>query len=147
MKKIISGLIAAVLAAGCMNLDPCISESLKEVGKIKYAEDAEGEDYLQTTEETLALGTGDCADMILLLQDKLMKKGIKTKDVVGRLEKDSEKFHAWLEYRDEKGMVWILDPAEKVYVRKDKKKENEYSIEYGSIQSFFNWRKRDREGK
>jgi hypothetical protein len=72
--------------------------------------DIEYGDYWQSPAETLALGTGDCEDMALLLEYKLKLLNLPVTFVVGRVRADAMGNHSWCEVRDRKGKTVAMDP-------------------------------------
>ena len=69
-------------------------------GNIEYMSDEEQrgvDDYWQTSEETLSLGTGDCEDFAILLCSLLRAYGIDAEQVYVTLGVDDERYtHAFL---------------------------------------------------
>lgn len=92
-------------------------ETRRVFHEIKYVKD-EG-DVWSLPETTLRRKAGDCEDMAILLKSRLDRKGIHTRFVGGKLGPKYTSGHAWLEYTDETGEVYVLDAsAGSVYYRR-----------------------------
>lgn len=98
-----------LLLCGCKTLPKSTDKSktytMKDVIQIylsvnsSYPYIAEDGDYWQTPEETIKKKGGDCEDKAILLQSLFLKKGIKSKIIIGETTKSEklENYHAWNE--------------------------------------------------
>jgi hypothetical protein len=95
----------------------CFDESCKTEYKDDLDEQGNLIEYWQSPEETRSLGTGDCEDMALDLQERLAEKGYEAYMVGGIGTPLSMTGHAWVELFYE-GEYYILDPSERLIKKK-----------------------------
>ena len=116
-------LLGLVGCAGTISHDVVLKVFSRARSQITYKDEPGKQDYWQTPDETRRLGTGDCEDITLYLQDELKKEGVKTKEVGGVIDltpllagrKGIQ--HMWLEYK-EGNDVYILDPTNDIIIRR-----------------------------
>ena len=101
---------------------------------IKYVKDIKGYETLQTPDNTLKIGGGDCDDHALLAATLLQAIGMKTYfKIVG--EKGRYK-HIYVVVKTPKGKVWAVDTTEPDFfypIEEDNKYENEILEELGEL--------------
>lgn len=84
--------------------------------EIAYRNDSD--DHWQTPAETLTFKTGDCEDYAILKYAVLHKLGYRVNIVVGKLPRNGNIDHAWVEVKD--GNDWIiLDNRNNVTPKRD----------------------------
>ena len=101
---------------------------------IKYVKDIKGYETLQTPDNTLKIGGGDCDDHALLAATLFESIGMKTYfKIVG--EKGKYK-HIYVVVKTPKGKVWAVDTTEPNFfypIEEDNKYENEILEELGEL--------------
>jgi hypothetical protein len=73
-------------------------------------------DYWQHPEQFERIRSGDCEDHALWAWRKLVELGVDAEFVVGRMIRPSDPrggYHAWVLFRDEAGMPYLLEAAAK----------------------------------
>lgn len=94
-----------------------VKEAYETVRKITNEAEPPGVDYWKLPAETLRDGKGDCEDKTFLLQQLLVKKGVKTGNVVFgwyQLNENEGYKHVWLEIKIN-DTQFVLDPANDVF--------------------------------
>ena len=70
------------------------------------------DDQWQSTEETAAKGSGNCADKAVWLYTQLKQNGYdNVRIAIGKYRSIDSIFHVWVTYMDESGISYILDPT------------------------------------
>ncbi len=103
-----------------------------QASKIKYKIEDLKQDYWQTPAETEMLGTGDCEDMALYLQELWKRKGLESRVILGYYSMGFDpinKFkHAWnkITWKDKK---YIFDSANEVVFETGNRRYKDYTEE------------------
>ena len=89
-----------------------VRKYLKDIyTSIRYVPEPEGVDYWQLPEETVALGSGDCEDMAILLYVRLKQEGVTPLRLcIGKHSTSAALMHAWVLWSDG-DRQYILDPS------------------------------------
>lgn len=109
---------------GCTTWKSRVKKDCKWVYKtIKYTPEGDGEDYLQSCEETLQRGKGDCEDFSHLTAYLLEMKGYKVEEIVvwyyNPLNEQRGKHACVRVYKN--GKPWIVDTSGyKIIIQKEK---------------------------
>lgn len=77
--------------------------------EVRYVD--HGEFRVRSWSETIVRG-GDCDDQAEVLYELLQHTNVDAKMSYGTLRKIP---HAWVEWTDSTGTVWILDPSQRAY--------------------------------
>lgn len=120
-------LLTGPLAGGCVTYDHVgtsvhatpydekyekVEKYLEMASLFKYKADARDADIWQLPLETEKLGTGDCDDKAIWLYSKLIKEGIdNVRLVLGNYKTGEVSVHMWVDWYQDDGRVFILDPT------------------------------------
>ena len=116
-----------------------VEEYLKTAYNFQYKSEKRGSDYWQLPDETEALKTGDCEDKAIWLYSKLLDDGLpNVRLVIGKENKDSEEFHAWVAW-DRGGKIYILDPTADSHIWRLDQYPQGYYLPYYSFYKNKEW--------